>query len=251
MTEILRVKTDEIIADPNQPRKQFPEAEQAPLRESIRQHGMKTPPRVRRDEGRKRYILVGGERRFRAAVELGLTEIDCILVQGELTEADVLEDQIIDNEQRAHLRPLELGRALCRLQDLRGGTLASIAESLHLSAATVTRATSMLLLPPKAQEMVDDGRLNGRAAYAISRLSDPLTQMELAELAASGKLTCTQTEEEVQKRIGKRQSKPKQARLAVKEGAFSLMLAGPDKAAMEDMLGLLLKKLRGELRNGG
>jgi ParB family chromosome partitioning protein len=251
MAEILRLQEHEVIRDPNQPRKRFPQEVIDRLTESIRKYGQKVPGGVCRDHERGKWLLRRGECRFIAVFAAGLPHFLATEVEGELTEADVIKDQLVDNLLRTDLSPLEIARALNRLQTLEGGTMASIAAQLDISPATATRCTSLLTLPADMQAAIEGSTLPVRHGYAIARLQDSAAQRELFEMVVAGKLTCTACEEEVQKRIGKRQSKPKTARATAKEGEYRLVMAGPDKAGMIEALTGLLKKLRAELAGMG
>jgi ParB family chromosome partitioning protein len=239
-----RIPLSQIIVNTGQARKSFPQAEIQQLAESLKARGQLNPLIVRFDVGRDLYILSSGERRFRAMQLLGWEEADCKVLDREPDETDMLRESIEENIHRADLRPMEIARAIERLQAIEGGTLAAIADSLHISPATATRLTALLLLPADVQAMVDDGRVNARVAYAISRLCDESQQRELAELAAAGKLTCTQAEEEVQKRIGKRESKPREDRIVVKRGKVAVTVCGADAEEMAKALAWLARMVR-------
>ena len=91
----------------------------------------------------------------------------CLPVEGELSETDMLADQIVENHCRHDLRPLDLARAMAKLKKLKGCTSQDLAAELGISGASVTRAEALLTLPEDVQAMVDDGRLAG-----IGRLRD-------------------------------------------------------------------------------
>jgi ParB family chromosome partitioning protein len=118
---------------------------------------MSLPLRVRRDEERRCWVLVSGERRWRAARQAGLATVPVLPVGGEASEEDTLTDQIIENEVREDLRPLELARAIAKLKALKGCSSSTLARELGLSNVAVTRAEALLSLPPEIQAMVDDG----------------------------------------------------------------------------------------------
>ena len=91
-----------IEADP-QHREHFDEDALAKLAQSLKDHGQKQPIRVRWDESRDKYIVVSGERRFRAAILAGLTDIQCVLSGGDQTPAEIPRDQVIENALREDL----------------------------------------------------------------------------------------------------------------------------------------------------
>jgi ParB family chromosome partitioning protein len=238
-----RIPLARITVNPGQARKSFPQSEILRLAESLRVRGQLNPLIVRYDPGRDLYILSSGERRFRAMQHLGWEDAECKVLDREPDEADMLRESIEENIHRAELPPMQLARAIQRLQTLEGGTLASIAESLHISPAMATKTTAMLVLPPDVQALIDEGRISPRHGYAFSHLSDETYIRELAELAAAGKLTALQAEEAVQARAGKRQSKPRSGRVACKLGAASIAITG-EALTVEGLLEALQTLLR-------
>ena len=90
-------------------------------------------------------------------------------MEGELSETEILADQIVENHCRQDLRPLDLARAMAKLKKLKACTSQALAVELGLSGAWHPRAEALLTLPDDVQAMVDDGRLSESAAYEISR----------------------------------------------------------------------------------
>ncbi len=135
---------------------------------SIKSRGILQPLRVRRDAERGAWRIVAGESRWRAAKQAGLATVPCVAVEGELSETDILADQIVENHCRQDLRPLDLARAMAKLKKLKACTSQALAVELGLSGASITRAEALLTLPGDVQAMVDDGRLTESAAYEIS-----------------------------------------------------------------------------------
>ena len=210
---VLMIGIDELMPDPTQPRKTFPEEEIARLAASIKARGILQPLRVLMDEDRKAWRIILGEGRWRAARLAGLKEVPCLPVKGEVSETDILADQIVENVVRHALKPLELARSLAKLKSLKGCNSQALAKELGLSGPSITRAESLLTLPGDIQALVDDGRVPESAAYEISRISDAAAQMELAQAVAAGRLNRDETADAVRRRLGKRGGRPKASRL--------------------------------------
>ncbi|MGL4461205.1 MAG: ParB/RepB/Spo0J family partition protein [Planctomycetia bacterium] len=202
-----------IVPDPDQPRKEFdPEALER-LAASIKARGLLQPIRVRWNSELGKHVVVCGERRYRASVMAGLQTIPCMFVEGALSEAELLEDQLAENVCRDDLKPIERAAAFRRYMDVTGCSAADLAGMLKVAASTVTRDLSLLQLPEKLQHKVDAGELPVRAAQEIARVEDPVVQEELAAKVDTGMTT-----EEVQAVVRRERAarKPKEEPKAAK-----------------------------------
>jgi ParB family transcriptional regulator, chromosome partitioning protein len=216
---VLEIGIDEVMPDPGQPRKSFPPEEIDRMAVSIDRRGLLLPIRVRRDDERKSWLIVNGECRWRAARQAGLKTVPCLAVMGEMSEADILTDQIIENTVRNSLRPLELARSLCKLKALKGWNSSKLAAETGITGAGVTRAEGILEdLPPEVQAMVDDGRVPESTAYEISRLPDDESKLALAHAVVARKLNRDAVAQIVRDGVGTRKSTPKGSRLAMRPG---------------------------------
>jgi ParB family chromosome partitioning protein len=205
-----RIEVDRIVRDANQPREEFDESALEDLAESFRSRGQLQPIRVRWDDEVERYIVVLGERRWRAAQIAGLKHLDCVVVIGNPTADDLLEDQIIENALRKDLKPVEQGKAYKRLMESRGWTMRDLADRLHISPASVSNACLMAGLPPEAQELVDDGKIPAKTGILIaSKIEDPAEQVALARRFAEEQPSREDTEAAVHRAV---ESKPKVAK---------------------------------------
>lgn len=150
------IRVDAIQPDPNQPRKRFDEASLAELAESIRAVGIIQPPVVRRfDDG---YLLIAGERRWRAARLLELETIDVIVREDR--DARV---QLIENIQREALSAWEIYRVISA-ELATGITHAELAKSLGKSRTWVTAYAAVDSMPPILVSALRDGRVTGLTA---------------------------------------------------------------------------------------
>src|SRR4051794_27785415 len=123
LPKLVELRLETIRLNPDQPRKTFDETTLAELASSIEQHGLLQPVTVKRVAGEDEYLLVAGERRYRAVQKLGRETIIAIITDGNADELAVIE-----NLQREDLRPLEQAEALARLLDAHGYTQEQLAR---------------------------------------------------------------------------------------------------------------------------
>src|SRR3954469_9778075 len=133
-----------IIPDPTQPRKEFEQDAIDRLAQSIKAKGLLQPLRVRWDASIGKHIILVGERRYRAAIAAGLEAVPCIFVEDQLTEAEILEEQLIENLLRENLNPIDEAHSFKRYMDLLGCPAKDLAQILKISPSKVTRALSLL-----------------------------------------------------------------------------------------------------------
>ncbi len=193
----VEVPVDRIVPDPDQPREEFdPEALER-LAESLKTRGQLQPIRVRWDEARDRYMIVCGERRWRAAGIAGLATLSCVVSEGPIDEGELRALQLIENCLREDLKPIEQARAFRALMDRNGWSGNQAARALGVSQPTVARALALLDLPEPIQEKVEEGTLSPATAYEIGKAHDPTIQGELADRVVAQKLSRAETVEAV------------------------------------------------------
>ena len=181
------IAVDRIERDPDQPREEFDEEALGRLAESFKAHGQLQPIRVRWDAGRGVYVVLAGERRWRAARMAGLAELQCVIHDGALAADERLALQLVENALRDDLRPVEQARAYKRLMEVKGWTMTELAAELRVHQTSVSRALALLDLPCTVQEQVEQGALAPSAAAEIAKLPGPEQQQAVAEEAvASG-----------------------------------------------------------------
>jgi ParB family chromosome partitioning protein len=164
-----RIAVERIIPDPDQPRKTFDEQELADLEASLKDHGQSVPVQVRWDGGRDRYVIVDGERRWRAAQRAGLTTLAATVETREMSPDKVLEMQIVENALRVDLTPLEAGRAYQTLMKLWACNQTQLAQRLHISQPKVSRSLEALNLPADIQADVEQRKTGAMAAVKRER----------------------------------------------------------------------------------
>jgi ParB family transcriptional regulator, chromosome partitioning protein len=212
------IKLDRIAADANQPRTEFDPEALGRLAESLKARGQLQPIRVRWDDDASRYVVVVGERRWRAAKLAGLESLACVVVTGNPTPEELLEDQLIENCLREDLKPIEQARAYRALLDGQGVSLRVLAERLNVGHASIARALALLDLPAEIQAEVEAGRIAPATGYQLVKVADPVEQAELAREAARGRLTRDVAERAGKPRKGRGPAKGRKATSRVFRG---------------------------------
>jgi ParB family chromosome partitioning protein len=170
-----------IEPDPNQPRTEYDEDALTRLSESLKSRGQLQPIRVRKDELRGVYVIILGERRYRAAKLAGLSDLQCAIHERDLGDDEKLEIQLVENCLREDLRPIEQARAYRRLIDSQGWSVTQLARELAISQGAVSKALALLDLPAEVQQQVEQGILAPHTAYEVSRLDTSELQAEVAQ----------------------------------------------------------------------
>ena len=199
-----RVKVDRIIPDPDQPRTEFEENAIQRLAESIRTHGQLHPIRVRWNETSTKWIIISGERRWRAAKAASLPTIDCYFVEGEVTEPELREQQLVENLLRKDLKPMEEAKAYQSLMELNDWNGKQVAAALNVTTSRVSRSLALLDLPQSVQQQVEEGALPKSAAYEISKLADSAMQSHIAAKAVENGQPHEKTAKQVKQRRGRK-----------------------------------------------
>jgi ParB family chromosome partitioning protein len=158
-----------IAPDPDQPRRTFDDDDMADLVGSLRDVGQTDPVKVRWDAGRDRYVLIDGERRWRAAQQAGLTTLTAVIDNRPMSPDKVLELQLIENALRTDLNALEAGAAYRQLMGVWNVNQQQLAQRLHISPSKVSRAIAALELPTSVQQAVESGKVGAMSAVKQAR----------------------------------------------------------------------------------
>ena len=200
------IQIDRIVPDENQPRGHFEVESLERLAESISAQGVLQPLLVRWDAELGRYVLIAGERRWRAAQFAGRTSVPCVIHREALSDAEILVLQLLENLQREDLKPIEQAAGYKKLMAVQGWSANRLSKELAIPVSTVTRALELLDLPPAVQDLVDTGALAPSTACEVGRLEDPEDKVELATQAVEEKLTKANVIEAVRARKAVKQS---------------------------------------------
>ncbi|MDR0598271.1 MAG: ParB/RepB/Spo0J family partition protein, partial [Treponema sp.] len=166
--QTLKIPLEKLRANPNQPRKNFDPGDLAELADSIRSHGI-IQPLIVEDAGDGTWIIVAGERRWRAARLAGLAEVPALI--RSYSEEKRREVALIENVQRSDLNPMEEAAAYKALMDLTGLSQDETAARVGKNRSTVANALRLLKLPPAARKSLEKGDLtpgHGRAILSAN-----------------------------------------------------------------------------------
>lgn len=203
------IPIEDVVPNPNQPRRSFDTTALNELADSIKQKGVIQPLIVRRIANSSKFEIVAGERRWRASQIAQLHEIPAIL--REFSDSEVLEIAIIENIQRAELNAIEEALAYRQLMDRFGHTQEKLAEGLSRSRSHIANILRLLSLPEEVQAMVAHGKLS--AGHARALITAPNAK-ELALKVVGKGLSVRATEDLVRKSgvegMGKRASSRQQ-----------------------------------------
>jgi len=170
-----------IFPNPNQPRRFFEDLALEQLADSIKQYGILQPLIVSPTKEADRYIIVAGERRWRASKLAKLEKVPAIVRTAK--ELEQLEIAIVENIQRVDLSPLEQASSIHRLHDLFNINFDDIAKRLGKAPSTVNNIVRLLQLTPAAQQALREERISeGHARSILALKQQPEKQQELLAL---------------------------------------------------------------------
>src|SRR5438270_11983588 len=206
-----QVRLATIVPSPLQPRKNFATEPLQELVDSIRQHGIIQPLIVRRVDGR--HELIAGERRWRAAQELGLGEVPVIIRTA--SDLEVLELSLIENLQRTDLNPIEEAQGYARLAGEFGMRQEDIALKVGRSRAAVANAIRLLDLHPQVQTWVAQGLLSVGHAKVLLGLKAHDEQLAIAETVLRRSSPVRDAERMVARQLGGARRRRRAAKVEV------------------------------------
>ncbi len=190
---VLELRIDEVHPNPNQPRKNFDQTALEELAQSIKNHGVIQPLVVNKeDDG---YMIIAGERRWRASKIAGLEYVPCIVKN--YTEKQIKEIALIENLQREDLNPVEAAKAIKQLMDEYNFTQEIVADRIGKSRPNVTNLLRLLSLYPDVLKLVENGRLSAGHARCLVVVSDYNQQLKFANMACDNKMSVRDLEKAV------------------------------------------------------
>ena len=195
-----------IYANPNQPRKNFDETALKELAMSIKTHGIIQPIVLNRAEDGK-YMIIAGERRWRAAKIAGLTQVPAFI--RNYTPKQIKEISIIENLQREDLNPIEAARAIKQLMDEYDLTQEAVADRIGKSRPAIANTLRLLTLPSDVVDMIENNKLSAGHARCLIPLSSSLEQTKVAQTAVAKKLSVRDLEKLVKNLLNPAKERPK------------------------------------------
>ncbi len=186
------LRISEIEPNKNQPRKSFNNETLKQLADSITEHGV-LQPLIVRSIAAGNYMIIAGERRWRAAKMAGLSEIP-VIIRDDLTDEQAMQIAMIENLQRENLNPIEEALGYKELIDKFGMTQDKLAQVLGKARSSVANSLGLLALPNGVQELLRNGSLSAGHCKALKKVKDAALMTELAHKAAEGELSVRQVE---------------------------------------------------------
>lgn len=188
------ISVKKLIANPNQPRKIFDKDALNELASSIKTHGV-IQPLVVNDQKDGTYLIIAGERRFRASKLAGLDSVPCIVKN--YSEKQIKEISIIENLQREDLNPIESARAIRQLMDEYNMTQEAVSERIGVSRPNIANTLRLLSLCPEVIKLIEDNRLSAGHARCLVPIQNYDYQVKFAMSACDNKMSVRELEKSV------------------------------------------------------
>lgn len=202
---VLEIDIKLIDPNKNQPRKTFDATSLKELAESIKQHGI-IQPIVVNAQG-NRYMIIAGERRFRASLIAGLKTVPAVVKH--YTERQVKEVSLIENLQREDLNPIEAARAIKQLMDEYNFTQETVADRIGKSRPAIANTLRLLTLYPEVIDLILKNKLSAGHARCLVVVTDREMQYKLATQACDNKMTVRDLEKAVKEYLNPKSNKTK------------------------------------------
>ncbi len=191
ITTSSEIEIQKIVANRNQPRKEFDSEALQELSNSIKRLGIIQPITVRKIGGEK-YEIISGERRYRAAKMAGISAIPAYIRTAD--DSEVLEMALVENIQREELDPIEIALTTRRLIDELGLTQEQLAESIGKRRSTVANYLRLLTLSPAVQSALKSSKISMGHAKVIASVEGDEAQELLLTKVVEGELSVRATE---------------------------------------------------------
>lgn len=195
MTKVVTLHVNDVLPNRFQPRIRFNEEKINELADSIKKYGVIQPITVRRIGDK--YEIIAGERRYKATVLAGLTEIPAII--NNLNDKDSSEVALIENVQREDLTPIEEAISYKKILDMGDLTQEELAERLGMSQSTVANKLRLLHLSEEVQDALLQNKISERHARSLLRIHDTKKQIEMLHIITKNRLTVRQTDDEIKR----------------------------------------------------
>ena len=234
----------------DQVRTEFDESALQELVDSLNANGQQQAALVYWSDGDQKYVIIAGERRFRAAKRADSIEtLLCRVHPNEPTPEELLELSFIENAVRKNLKPLEEALVYKRFQEEFGYTTTKIAERTGKNQSTISRALSLLKLPKPIQEQLRAGKLPTSVAREIAKVKDEAEQLKMAAEYRAGKLTTAKAQERTNKKKRGGPKSSSQTKRWTVDGV-NISVSIPRGVTMADVAAALMKKHNDILSDG-
>ena len=202
-----------LIEADKQHREDFDQDELQSLAESMKSTGLIAPLVVRWEQSRKKYILIAGERRYRAAKICGWAEVKCDVKPDAISKGEIAEIQLAENHSRKNLNPIELAKAFQDVIQKNGYTVRDLAKRIGINETTVSRYIRMLNLPNDIQLDIAKKKIPIAIAREAARLKSEPKQRAFIKNALANELSTTDSQKlATERKKRKRRSKSRTTR---------------------------------------
>lgn len=216
--KIINLDLDEIAPNKQQPRKHFDQEKIAELTASIKENGVLQPIIVTKKINPDYYMIIAGERRWRAAKEAGLKKIPAII--RDVKEHQIMQHSIIENIQREDLNPVEEAKAFLSLLNQYNMTQEELADKLGKSRSAIANSLRLNRLPQEILDYLEKGVLTAGHARNLLALTTKEDQLMAAHYIIERDLSVRQTEEYIKRLL--EPQKPKTSKRSQLSDAYLL-----------------------------
>ena len=197
---LLQVSPEQIVPNPQQPRKHFDEKSLNELAQSIRSQGVLQPLVVRRHpEFPNQYELVAGERRWRALKQIDVAQVPVVLCN--VSDNEILEVSLLENIQRENLTVIEEAQSYHDLLQIHGYTQEELAKKLGRDRSTIANMLRLLQLPSALKNDLETGRITSGHARSILSLPNEGVQLEMRRRLLRNSWSVRETERQVRMKL--------------------------------------------------
>ncbi|WP_315117057.1 ParB/RepB/Spo0J family partition protein [uncultured Clostridium sp.] len=200
------ISIDLVLPNDGQPRKKFDEEKILVLSESIKEHGIIQPIIVNKESNK--YIIIAGERRWRAAKLAGLKKIPVIIM--DTSNKNILEISLIENIQRQDLNPIEEANAYKKLLDDYDLTQEELSKRMGKSRTAITNCLRLLNLDSRVQDYLIDGVISEGHGRSLLSINDNDLQYNIAQIIIDENLSVRETEKLIKSFNDKKEEKSKE-----------------------------------------
>ena len=197
---LLQVAPEQIVPNPQQPRKHFDEKSLNELAQSIRAQGVLQPLVVRKHpELPNQYELVAGERRWRALKQIDVAQVPVVL--RNVSDNEILEVSLLENIQRENLTVIEEAQSYHDLLQIHGYTQEELAKKLGRDRSTIANMLRLLQLPSALKNDLETGRITSGHARSILSLPNEGVQLEMRRRLLRNSWSVRETERQVRMKL--------------------------------------------------
>ena len=197
---LLQVSPEQIVPNPQQPRKHFDEKSLNELAQSIRAQGVLQPLVVRKHpELPNQYELVAGERRWRALKQIDVAQVPVVL--RNVSDNEILEVSLLENIQRENLTVIEEAQSYHDLLQIHGYTQEELAKKLGRDRSTIANMLRLLQLPSALKNDLETGRITSGHARSILSLPNEGVQLEMRRRLLRNSWSVRETERQVRMKL--------------------------------------------------